>query len=111
MDAIALLRHAIQQTFAEWETLPRIPSTWKIVGVQDNKNDRYTLHQLDWSKDKYDTSLLAYLEIRDGKIWILTDNTEEGIATDLVRFHVPKNQIVLGFYSPALRRDGEFAVA
>jgi hypothetical protein len=41
----------------------------------------------------------------------MTDNTEEGIATDLVEVGIPKSQIVLGFYSPSLRRDGEFAVA
>jgi hypothetical protein len=111
MESVAPLRHAIQQTFAEWETLPRIPSTWKIVGVQDTVNDRYTLHHLDWSRGRYDTNLLAYLEIRDGKIWVLTDYTEEGIANDLVRFGIPKSQIVLGFYSPSLRQEGEFAVA
>ncbi len=111
METIDRLREAIRQTFAEWETLPRIPSTWKIVGVQDATRDRYSLHHLDGAKDKYDTRLLAYLEIRDGKIWILTDNTEEGIGTDLLRFGVAKSQIVLGFYPPALRKDGDFAVA
>lgn len=111
METVDRLRDAIRRAFAEWETLPRIPSTWKIVGVQDAKSDRYTLHHLDWTKEKYNTHLLAYLEIRDGKIWILTDNTEEGIGTDLVHFGILKSQIVLGFYSPALRKDGEFAVA
>jgi hypothetical protein len=51
------------------------------------------------------------LEIRDGKIWILIDNTEEGIANELVDHGVPRNHIVLGFYSPQLRELGEFAVA
>ena len=110
METVDTLRKAIQGVFAEWEKLPRIPSYWNIVAVVDSEHDRYTLQQVNFAKDKYTTDLLAYLEIRDGKIWILTDNTEEGIATDLVRFGVPKEQIVLGFYPSPLREVGEFAV-
>jgi hypothetical protein len=111
MATLETLREAIRTVFREWEKLPRIPSYWKIVSVQDSQQDRYTLQEVSFAKDRYETSLLAYLEIRAGKIWILTDNTEEGIATDLVRFGIPKNQIVLGFYSLALREVGEFAVS
>jgi len=111
VETVDRLREAIQAVFIEWEELPRIPSHWKIVSVQDRMHDRYTLQHVDFAKNRYDINLLAYLEIRDGKIWILTDNTEEGIATDLVRVGIPKQQIVLGFYSPALREVGEFAVA
>jgi hypothetical protein len=110
MESVENLRQAIAAVFAEWEQLPRIPSHWKIVGVQDTLHDRYTLHHVSWDKDRYDTRLLAYLEIRDGKIWILTDNTEQGIAAELVAQGITKERIVLGFYSPSLRAVGEFAV-
>ena len=105
------LRGAIRSVFAEWEKLPRIPGNWKIVGVQDMPHERYTLQHVSFAKGRYDTRLLAYLEIRDGKIWLLTDNTEEGIANELVEAGVPKESIVLGFYSPEMREVGEFAVA
>jgi len=111
METIDTLRDAIRRVFAEWEKLPRIPSDWKIVGVQDTHDDRYTLQHVSFAKDRYDTRLLAYLEIRDGKIWILTDNTEDGIASELVAEGIGKDRIVLGFYSPSLREVGEFAVA
>ena len=75
----------------------------------DLSHDRYTLTHLDFDGDRYKSSLLAYLELRGGKIWILTDNTEDGIASELVAAGVAKNQIVLGFYSVALREAGEFA--
>ena len=111
METLKALRESICFVFSEWEKLPRIPSDWKIVGVLDELHDRYTLQQVSSSQDRYDTRLLAYLEIRDGKIWILTDNTEEGVASELVAQGVPKDRIVLGFYSPTLREAGEFAVA
>src|SRR5579871_2637832 len=111
METLDILREAIHRVFSEWEKLPRIPSDWKIVSVQDMQQDRYTLQRVSLVKDRYDTRLLAYLEIRDGKIWILTDNTEEGIASELVEEGISKHQIVLGFYPPTMREMGEFAVA
>ena len=110
MEALDTLHTAIRSVFVEWEKLPRIPSDWKIVGVQDSQNDRYTLQRISFAKDCYDTRLLAYLEIRDGKIWILTDNTEEGIASDLVAEGISKDRIVLGFYPTQMREVGDFAV-
>jgi len=111
MDTLDTLRDTIRAVFAEWEKLPRIPSNWQIVSVQDTQHDRYTLQNVTFTKDRYDTSLLVYLEIRGGKIWILTDNTEDGIALDLVTHGVSKDQIVLGFYPSCLRAVGEFAIA
>lgn len=111
METLNTLREAIRSLFAEWEKLPRIPSDWKIVSVQDAQHDRYTLQHVSFAKERYETRLLAYLEIREGKIWILTDNTEEGIASELAADGVAKDRIVLGFYSPGMREVGEFAVA
>lgn len=110
METIDTLREAISSVFTEWEKLPRIPSDWNIVSVQDARHDRYTLQKVSFAKDCYDTRLLAYIEIRDGKIWILTDNTEVGVASELVAEGLSKDQIVLGFYTPHMREVGEFAV-
>jgi hypothetical protein len=47
----------------------------------------------------------------DGKIRIQRDETERGIANELVEAGVPRDHIVLGFRSPAVRKHIEFAVA
>lgn len=86
-----LQRRAIAETFRSWEMLPNpAVSKFRFVGVSDTANNRYTLLHVDHEGDRYDASLLAHLEIRAGKIWILTDNTEEGVATDLLRFGIPE---------------------
>ena len=76
----------------------------------DTVHDRYTLTHVDFDDERYKSHLLAQLDIRDGKIWMLADNTEEGIATELVAAGVPKDRIVLGYYTPRMREMGEFAV-
>ena len=111
MASINHLREAIGRVFRSWEEYPNPTlSLFRIAGVSDPAHDRYTLTHLDFDGDRYRSSLLAYLEIREGKIWILTDNTEEGIASELVAEGIAKTQIVLGFYSTSLRELGEFAV-
>ena len=112
MVALDDLRHAISRVFRSWEEYPDpVLSKFRIVGVSDTTHDRYTLTHVDFDGERYRSRLLAHLEIREGKIWILTDNTEEGIATELVVEAIPKDQIVLAFYPASLRELGEFAVA
>lgn len=105
------LREAISRVFGSWEALPSAISKFRIVGVSDERKDRYVLEHIGFDGERYATRLLANLEIRDGKIWILTDNTEAGIATELVTQGVPKECIVLAFYPRSVREIGEFAVA
>ena len=111
MEPVEDLREAIGRVFKSWEDYPSAISKFRIVGVMDTAHDRYTLTHVDFDGERYKSSLLAHLEIRDGKIWLLTDNTEEGIATELVAEGISKDRIVLGFYSRATREMGEFAVA
>ncbi len=111
MAAIENLREAIARVFHSWEEYPNPAlSLFKIIGVIDTTHDRYTLTHLDFDGHRYKSHLLAYLEIHDGKIWILTDNTEDGLVPELVAEGIAKNQIVLGFYPSSLREAGEFAV-
>jgi len=51
-----------------------------------------------------------HLDIMDNKIWIQQDGTEVGIANELVELGVPKQDIVLGFDPPILRKLSEFAL-
>jgi len=112
MESIAIedLRSAISRVFASWEALPSAISKFRIVGASDTIHDRYTLTHVDFDGERYKSHLLAHLEICDGKIWILTDNTEEGIGSELVAERIPKDHIVLGFYSREMRAMGDFAV-
>lgn len=53
--------------------------------------------------------MTVYVRICDGKFWIEEDWTEEGIANELIRLGVPKQDIVLAFQDPKMRQHTEFA--
>lgn len=54
---------------------------------------------------------LIHIDIINDKIWIQRDGTEEGVASELLNFGVPKDKIVLAFYDPGIRKETGFAVA
>jgi RimJ/RimL family protein N-acetyltransferase len=79
--------------------------------IADEQNGHYIWMNLGWQKGDRITGITVYVRIRDGKFWIEEDWTEDGIATDLVRAGVPKEDIVLAFHEPGMRQYTDFAVA
>ncbi|MEG4068432.1 XisI protein [Microcoleus sp. Pol11C2] len=66
--------------------------------IADEQNGHYIWMNLGWPHG-------------DRKFWIEEVWTEDGIATDLVRAGVPKEDIVLAFHEPGMRQYTDFAVA
>ncbi|XZN97297.1 MAG: XisI protein [Microcoleus sp.] len=79
--------------------------------ITDAKNGHYMWMNLGWQKGERITGMTVYVRIRDGKFWIEEDWTEDGIATDLLRAGVPKEDIILAFHEPEMRQYTDFAVA
>jgi XisI protein len=113
MDKLAEYPKLIKRTLTEYVELSnRHPNpdveTFLIV---DEAKFHYIWMNLGWQNGERVTGMTVYVRIRDGKFWIEEDWTEDGIATDLVRAGVPKEDIVLAFHEPKLRQYTDFAVA
>ena len=79
--------------------------------VFDDEHGHYLLVKIGWVGARRVRATTAHLRIRERKIWIEEDMTEEGIANDLMAHGVPKEDIVLAFHTPEMRKHTEFAVA
>jgi XisI protein len=79
--------------------------------IADEERDHYLLFNLGWWERRRVRSFSIYVRIKDGKIWIEHDLTENGIATELIEAGVPKEDIVLAFQAPEMRQYTEFAAA
>jgi hypothetical protein len=79
--------------------------------VFDEEASRYLVMSHGWMGDKRVHGCLIHVEIRDDKIWIQRDGTEDGIASELVAAGIPKSRIVLGFWDPEARKLGDYAAA
>jgi len=77
----------------------------------DDSQKSYLLLKNGWDGNKYIHHAPIHLEIINDKIWIQNDDTEEGIATDLLDAGIKKEHIVLGFKPKKVRPYTEFAAA
>jgi len=78
--------------------------------IFDIENDHYQLIYVGWRDQNRIYGPVLHLDIIDDKIWIQQDGTEVGIANELVELGVPKEDIVLGFQLPSVRKYTDFAV-
>lgn len=105
------LKQAILNVLQEYiDFLGQDPDT-EIQLVADEKNDHYLLVELGWQNSRRIYGTLIHLDIIDQKIWIQQDGTEDGIASEFVKYGISKEQIVLGFKSVERRKITEFAVS
>ncbi|PSB00347.1 XisI protein [Merismopedia glauca] len=77
----------------------------------DDERGQYIILDIGWNGDRYLHATPIHLSLIGNKIWIQCDDTEEGIATDLIEAGVPKTDIVLGFRHPKVRQYTGFALA
>ncbi|MEZ4827690.1 MAG: XisI protein [Bacteroidia bacterium] len=79
--------------------------------VFDDAHGHYYLVDVGWNKMKRIHGFTLHLDLRQDKIWIQQDWTEEGVAEDLIEAGVPKSDIVLAFHAPYKRPYTGFAIA
>jgi XisI protein len=82
----------------------------EVETIIDPVQGHYQLMNVGWHGQRRVHGCVMHIDVKDGKIWIQHDGTEDGVANRLVAAGVPKDEIVLGFQSPFQRRHTEFAV-
>ncbi|MGB3203972.1 MAG: XisI protein [Crinalium sp.] len=112
MDRIKNYRYLIKKILTEYHNWVSASSnlTDETCLVFDENNDHYLWCLIGWEGKKRTKNTQVHIRIKQDKIWIEEDWTEEGIATELVTVGVPKEDIVLAFYPPEERSFTEFAV-
>ena len=111
MDKLERYRTLLQGILEDHASVPYSYVDFQSEVVLDKERDRYLLVNVGWDSGRRAHWVLAHVDIINGKLWIQTDRTEDGIATELLAAGVPKEDIVLAFMSEERRRHSEFAVA
>jgi len=110
MDSLNMLRDIVERTLTLHTQIPYSHGELRCEALFDRAHDRYALITLGWDAGKRVHFALVHINVIGGKVWIEKDNTEDGVAAELVAAGIPKSQIVLGFRSPEMRKRTEFAV-
>ena len=99
----------VLQNHANYRTT--LPDGYTSQVIFDDERGHYLVLDFGWSGNKYLHATPIHLSLVVDKVWIQCDETEEGIATDLMEAGIPKEDIVLGFRYPKIRKYTGFAVA
>ncbi len=72
--------------------------------VFDDVHNQYFWLFMGWEGKKKFRNIQVHIRIKNGKIYIEEDWTEEGIANELVKKGIPKEDIVLAFHDIETRK-------
>jgi hypothetical protein len=101
------IRHLLSERRSRASMQPNAQE-YEVQTLFDSEQDHYQLLYVGWRGNKRDFGCILHLDIKDGKIWIQHDGTEEGIANQLVERGVPKQDIILAFHEPYVRQFTDF---
>ncbi|MEM8642101.1 MAG: XisI protein [Cyanobacteria bacterium P01_G01_bin.54] len=113
MDRVSLYRKSIQKILTEYYEISAQtpePDGMESVLAFDEQRDHYFWLQIGWDEDGRVRAITVYIRIKDEKIHIEQDLTEEGMAKELLRFGVLPEDIVLAFQPPEMRKYTDFAL-
>lgn len=110
MGKIEHYRTYIQQLLSEYANQGSSDDQVETQLIFDTKRDHYQIVNTGWKNRRPMSGCILHLDIKNGKIWIQHDSTEIGMADELVKLRVPKEDIVLAFYKPLGRQYTGFAI-
>jgi hypothetical protein len=79
--------------------------------VFDAEHDHYQWSQVGWKGAERVYHCVVHLDIKDGKIWLQQNMTDQDPAAKLVEMGIPREDIVLGFQPQYARPYTDYGVA
>ncbi|BDA67098.1 XisI protein [Rivularia sp. IAM M-261] len=113
MDKLVEYRTLIKSILTHYDQLASTPVTPGVETLLsfDEERDQYLWFQVGWTPKERVRGITIHVRIKNNKIWVEEDWTDEGIANALIEAGVPQTDIVLAFHPPELRANTNFAVA
>ena len=78
--------------------------------IIDHDHDQYMLIQTGWEAVRRICTPQLYIRLHEDKVWVERDETSASFVSQLVDAGVSRDDIVLAFHHPHIRRLTEFAV-
>ena len=109
MDNVNEYRRIVRELIRKYAAIAPSVGDVQIETIFDESNDHYELMYAGWQRHYRIHGSVLHIDIRSGKVWIQHDGTEDGIAEELVAAGIPRDQIVLAFKPPDVRKHTDYA--
>lgn len=110
MDRLTQYQTFVRQIITDYATLGSYKGEIERQLNFDTERNHYQLVNVGWDDQRRIYGCVMHIDIKDGQIWIQYNGTEVDLAEELVKLGVPKQDIVIGFHTPFMRKFTEYAV-
>ena len=111
MDQVSRYREILRQIVTQYASWGASRCDIRSEAVIDTDHDHYEVMSVGWQGRHRVHGCVVHLDIINGKVWIQHDGTNRPVADELLAAGVPRDDIVLGFQPPDLRKYTDFAEA
>jgi hypothetical protein len=111
MDKVVKYREYVQKLITDRAKPSIDPEEIEVQLLMDSVRDHYQWMNVGWDGFKRIYQCLIHLDIKDGKIWIQQNWTEDDLAAELVELGVPHEDIILGLQPPFKRPYTDYGAA
>lgn len=111
MERLEQYRQAIRSLLQNYAAEMNQDDQLETQVIFDREHDHYQLVSLGWQGQRRFYSCLMHLDIKNGKVWIQRNQTDQLIAQKLAAMGVAREDIVLGLQPAYARPDTGYGVA
>ena len=112
MDKLETYQNAIINLLEEYVALK--PANMPNIEQQllaDRKRNHFAFIRLGWEEDRFVYHCVMHFDIKDGKVWLQQNWTDQNLVDELIAQGVDRQDIVLGFVPPYARAYTGYAEA
>lgn len=110
MDNLEKYRQFIRDFLTQYAQKMKADQELENQLIFDTDRDRYLLMRTGWDRDRRIHSCVFHFNIKDGKIWLEENNTDIDLDEELEEMGISKQEIVVAFHHPSMRRYSDYAV-
>lgn len=79
--------------------------------IINKEETQFIIMVVGWYEEYYKHFALLHVQLKEGKVWLHQNNTDEDVGSILEEKGIPKSELVLGFFTPFERELSDYAVA
>lgn len=111
MEKIAQYQQIIKSILNDYVATMQSNLEEEIYLVEDPKQMNYLIYHNAWQHNSRSYGCILHVRIKNEKVYMEYDGTDEGFADVFAEAGIPNYDIVLAFHAPAKRPYTGFAVA
>lgn len=111
MEKIAHYQQIIKSVLNSYVSVLSSQSDEEVYLVEDPALLHYLVYHNAWRQGSRSYGCLVHIRIKNDKVYVEYDGTDEAFADVLTEAGIPRHEIVLAFHAPAKRPYTDFAVA